>query len=209
MFFLDVMHVVRGDTFQAELLCPLDEVLVDLGLFGDAVVLEFEIKIFRPERLLEPIHRIARLRYLILHDCLRNFAGKTAGQRDQPVLALRENFFVNARLVIIALQMCRSRELDEILVARLIFREQDEVVVNVLAAGGRFFLQPRSGRDVNFAADDGFDALAPRFLPKIHRAVHRAVIRDGQRGQFQFVRLFDEFVQPTSAIEQGILGVQM
>jgi hypothetical protein len=209
MFLLDVMHVVRRHAFQPELLRPLDEVLVYLGLLGDPVVLEFEIKIIRAERLLEPIHRIARLGELILHDRLRDLARETARQRDQPILALRQDFFVNARLVVIALQMRRGCKFDEIFVADLIFREQNEMVVDVLAAGGRLLFEPRSGGDVNFAADDGLDALAPRFLPKIHRAVHRAVIRDGERGQLQFVRLLDEFVQTAGAIEQGILGVQM
>jgi hypothetical protein len=105
MFLLDVMHVVRRHAFQPELLRPLDEVFVDLGLLGDAVVLEFEIEILRAERLLEPIHRVARLVELILHDRLRNLAGETAGQRDQPSLHCVEDFFVDARLVVITLQM--------------------------------------------------------------------------------------------------------
>ena len=46
MAFLDVMNVVRRDELQAEFLRPLDQMAVDLGLFGDAVVLQFEDKNF-------------------------------------------------------------------------------------------------------------------------------------------------------------------
>ena len=61
MAFLDVMHIVRRDELQAEFLRPLDQMPIDLGLFGNAVVLEFEVKILRAERLLEQVHRVARL----------------------------------------------------------------------------------------------------------------------------------------------------
>ncbi len=207
--FLNVVNVIRCDAFQPEFLRPRNQMLVHFRLLGDAVILEFEIKILRPERLLEPIHRIPRLRQLVLHDRLRNLAGETTGQRDQSLFALRENFFVNARLVVIALQMRGRGEFNEILVANFVLRQQDEMVVNVLAASGRFLFQSRPRRDVNLAPDDRLDAFLARFLPKIHDPMHRPVIGDGERGQFQVARLLDEFVQPARAIEQRILGVQM
>ncbi len=105
ILLLDVMHVIGGDELQAELLRPGNEVAIDLGLLGDAVVLEFEVKIFRAEGLLEPVDRLARLGQLVLEDGFGNFAGEAAGQRDEAVLVRGEQFLVNARLVIIALQM--------------------------------------------------------------------------------------------------------
>ena len=119
MAFLDVMNVVRGDEFQAEFLCPLNQMAVDLGLLGDAVVLQFEIKIVRAERLLEPVNRLARLVQLVLLNQFRDFAGEAAGQRNQAVLVRGEQFLVYARLVIIAGEMRLGGELDEIFVAGL------------------------------------------------------------------------------------------
>ena len=55
------------------------------------MVLEFEIKIFRAERLLEPVNGIARLGEVVFHDRLGNFAGETARQRNQ-TLAVRGEF---------------------------------------------------------------------------------------------------------------------
>ena len=95
------------------------------------MVLQFEEKIFRAERLLEEIHRVARLGDLILHDQIGNLAGETAGHRDQALAVLRQNFLVNARLVIIALQMRGGREPDEIFVAGLVLRQQAEMMINV------------------------------------------------------------------------------
>ena len=65
-----------------------------------------------------------------------------------------------------------------------------------------FALQPRARRDVNFATDDGFDAFGARGLIKFDDPVHRAVIGDGERGEFQLVRPFHQFIQATRAIEQ-------
>ena len=149
MAFLDVMDVVRGDELQAEFLRPLDQMAVDLGLLGDAVVLQFEVKILRAERLLEPVHRLARLVQLILHDQIGNFAGEAAGHRDQAFLVRGEDFLVNARLVIIALQMRGGGELDEIFVAG--------------------FVLARAGRD-----DDKHRGCRCRFsFPAANRARHK------------------------------------
>ena len=39
--------------------------------------------------------------------------------------------------------------------------------------------------------------------------MHRAVVRDGQRCEFQIMRLVHQPIQTARAIEQGILGVQV
>ena len=88
---------------------------VDLCLFRDAVILQFEKKIVRAERLFEPVHRFARVVQLVFGDQIGNLAGQTAGHRDQSFVVSLQDFLVNARLVIIALQMRGGGELDEIL----------------------------------------------------------------------------------------------
>ena len=127
------------------------------------------------------------------------------------VLVRGENFLVNARLVIIALQMRGGRELDEIFVAGFVLRQQAEMMINVASAAGAagLLFQPAARRDINLAADDRLDALFARRLVKINDAVHRAVVGDGERGKFQLMRLVHQPVQPAGAIEQRILGVQM
>ena len=75
-------------------------------------------------------------------------------------------------------------------------------MINIARAAAGFFFQPRAGRDVNFAADDGFDAFLARGLVKFNRAVHRAVVGDGERGKFQLMRLVHQPVETARAIEQ-------
>ena len=203
------MDVIRGDEFKVELFCPRNQVTIDLRLFGNAVVLQFQVKIFRAENLLEPINSFTRLGKLVLQNRLGNLAREAAGKRDESFLVRFEQFAVNARLVIIAFQVRGSGELDEIFVAGLVLGKQDEMIINVAPATGGFFLETAAGSHVNFAADDGFDAFRARRLVKINRAIHHAVVGDGKRGKFKFVGLVHQPVKPACAIEQRILGVQM
>ena len=119
---LDVVHVVRRDELQAELLRPGNQVPVNLRLLGDAMVLEFEVEVLRPKSLLEPVNSLARAGQLVLLNPIRDLARQAAGERDQPLLVKREQLLINARLVIIALQVRLGRELDQVPVADLILR---------------------------------------------------------------------------------------
>ena len=61
---------------------------------------------------------------------------ETAGGRDEPVVVLLEQLPVDLRLVVVALEEREARQLDEVLVARLVLGQQGQVVVELLAALG-------------------------------------------------------------------------
>src|SRR4029077_15273807 len=102
-----------------------------LGLLRDAVILQFEIKIFRAENLFEPINRLAGFRQLLPLDRFGYFARQAAGERDEPLFVGSQKFFIDARFVIVNFEMSRRGELDQITVTRFVFGEQNEMVVNI------------------------------------------------------------------------------
>ena len=206
---LDVVNVVRRHELQAEFLRPRNETAVDLRLLGNAVILEFEVKIFRAEGLLEPVDRLTRLLGLVLVDVFGNLARQTARKNDQSLLVRGEDLLVDPGFVIIALQMRLGDQLDEILVAGFILGEEHEVIVHIPASAGGFLVEPAAGGDVHFAADDWFDPLVPRRLVKIDRPVQHPVVRDRQGRELQVMGLVHQPVEPASAIKQRVLGVQM
>ena len=120
-----------------------------------------------------------------------------------------QQFLVDARLVIVALQVGGGDQLDQIPVAGLILRQQHQVVVGVPPARARLLLQAAARRHVNLAADDRLDALLPRRAVKIDRPIHHPVVGDRQRAELQGMRLVHQPVQPARPVEQRILGVQM
>ena len=207
--FLDIVNVVGRHQLQAEFLRPGNQMPVHLRLFGKGVVLQFQVEILRPQRLLEPVDRLAGLRQLPFEDRFRDFACQAAGQGDQPLLVRRQQFFVDSGLVIVTFEMRRRGEAYEVLVAGFILGQQHEVMVRVAAARAALFLQAAARRHVNLAADDRRDALLPRGLIKINGAVEHAVVGDGDGGEFQRVSLVHQPVEPARSIEQGILGVEV
>src|SRR5258705_1229470 len=99
-------------------------------------------------------------------------------------------------------------ELDQVLVADLVFREQHEMMINI-PARTRFLFVAAAGRNVNFAAKDRFNPFVTNRLVEINSAIEDTVIRQRQRRELQFVRFFSELVQTACSIEQRILGMEM
>ena len=120
---------------------------------------------------------------------------------------LGQELLVDARLVIIAVQVGGGRELDEVFVAGLVLHQQAEVMILFAVAGLTF--QAGAGRHVHFAADDGLDALGAGRLVKLNHPVHRPVVGDGEGREFQRVRPVHQLVQTARPVEERVLGVQM
>ena len=73
------------------------------------------------------------------------------------------------------------------------------------AGGGVFFFQAAAGRDINLAADDGFNAFFQRGLVEIDGAVEHAVVGEGEGGEFQGMRAVHQPVEAAPAIEERVL----
>jgi hypothetical protein len=148
-----------------------------------------------------------RLIELIVFDLVR-FAFKARCEADQALRMLRENLFIDARLVVETFEMRRANEFDQILVAGLVLRQQDQVKRRIPRAAG-FFLKPRPRRDVRLATNNRFQSGLRCSLVELHRSIHAAVIghRDGRH--LACVRLLYRVRNPARPIEQAVLGVQV
>ena len=121
---------------------------------------------------------------------------------------LGEGFLVDARLVVIALEMRVGDELDKVAIAQFVFCEEDEVVVDIAPPAGRGFLfEPAAGGDVDFAADNRLDALLHGGLEKIDGSEQHAVVGDGEGGEFEVVGAVHQLVDAAGRIEQRVFGV--
>ena len=210
MIALDIMHIVGGDEIEVKFFGPRNELGVYLGLFVEAMVLQLEKKSFLTEELLKPVDCGAGLIGIISHDRLRDLAGQTAAEGDDPFVMRLQQFLIDSGLVIKSLEMRGRGKAHEVLVADFIFGQQQEMVVAVLARPAvGLAVKPAAGRDVHFAADDRLEILALGLLIKIHRAMHHAMIGDGQRGEVQLHRSVDQLVQTAGAIEHRKLAVDM
>ena len=62
---------------------------------------------------------------------------------------------------------------------------------------------------VKFTSDDRFDTMLVGGIHEVHGTKNVAVVRHGYGGHAELTYMFTEFFDVTSAIQKGIVGVQM
>ena len=132
-------------------------------------------------------------------------AAQTGGQADQPLGVLLQQVVVDAGLIIEALGKTGADQLDEILIARVVFAQKDHMAV----FPGRAAFFETIAADIDLAADDRGDAGVPAGVIKIHRAVHDAVVGDGGVGEAQLLQAADQRADAVGTVQQAVFGMQM
>ena len=197
------MHVIRRDEAEAQIACELRQMRVHFPLRLDAVVGEFQEEIFPPEDVTIRRREFGRLREIVLGvNRVRHLTLQTAAQSDDSLRMLREQFLVDPRLVVKAVEMRRGHEAHEVLIALQIRRQQRQMKCGFLLRHRGLF-QVRIRRDIHLAADDGLDARLVARLVKFHCAIHRAMIRDRERRHSHLLRLFHRGIHPHHPVERG------
>ena len=194
---LGVVDVVGGDQRDVHLVSQVHHLAVDGVEFGDVVALQFEVVPVGELRLV-PAHGLAGFVDLPVDQQLRDFALRARREHDQPLAVLREHFFVDAGLVVEAFQLGDADEFEQILVAGLVLRQQDDVIRLFIVIA----VVPRILRDVGFHADDGLDLRGFAGLVEIDHAKHRSVIGNRQRGHAQFRRVRRQSLHTAQSVQQ-------
>ena len=92
---------------------------------------------------------------------------------------LREQLLVDARLVVVAVQVGLGDERHQVAVADDVLGQQDHVVRVGVDLG--FLVGVAARRHVGLDADDRLDPRPAAGLVELDRPVHRPVVGDGQR----------------------------
>ena len=147
-------------------------------------------------------------------------AAQAAGCRDETVVIALQQLPVDARLVVVTLEVGGRRELDEVPVALCGLSEDGQVVVELLAS------LPLAARVVDAAppyralvtglrchvglgADDRRDAALAALFVEVEDAVHVAVIGDRQSGLAIGHRSGNQISDPRRPVEHRVLGVRV
>ena len=201
------MRVVGQGQRDPGLPAQPDQPLCGLVLLGDAVALDLEIEVILPEELPQ-IEGAGPGRLIVAVDQrLRDLARETAGEADQPLAVLMQKLPVDARAQVIALGEAGAHQIAEIAVAGLIAAEEDQMGVLVLRPGR--LVEAALRRDIDFTADDGLDPLGQTGLVEGDRAVHDAVVRDGESGLAQRLGALGDRIDPAGPVEQRVFGMHM
>src|SRR5438552_324891 len=108
------MDVTGRDERQAGAARELDELRVHALLHLEPRVLELDVDGVAPEDLDEPVEVGGRVGGPVLLEGLRDATREAAGERDDAVGVPAEELPVDSRLVVVALEVARRGELDQV-----------------------------------------------------------------------------------------------
>ena len=213
------MEVVRGDRLDAELAGKLVKVPVELvlrhaGVGAHALILQLDVEIAgrkdRAERL-GPLHCLSVVSPV---DALRNDAGDACRGGDEAVGVVAQHVERHAGLVIKTARSRLRHHVHEVNVARIVLGEQDHVVQLGLVVTRKRGV----GREVDLAAQDGFDTVLGALasvgtagdlgIKVILRAtIHITMVGDGTRRHAKLPCALGHVLETRDSVEQRVLGM--
>ena len=119
---------------------------------------------------------------------------------------LCEEFAVDSGEIVHPLGEAARDQFAQVVVARLVLREEQHVVGASPAVRGAL-VEPAAGGDVHLAPDDGLHARSSRRLVELHRAEHVPVVGEGHGGLAEFGGALHQIVDARGAVQETVLGV--
>ena len=169
----------------------------------ETVLLNFEEEIVLAVDVLIVVGGAASVFILARDEVLIDVAAEAGTEADEAFGMGGEEFFVDAGLVVEAVEESGGDEAVEVFVAFLILTKQDEVVV---AVGFSLVLVSLLG-DVDFASDDGVDAFGFGGVVEFDGSEEVAVVGHGDGGHFLLGDDVHHLGDFAGSIEEGVVGV--
>ena len=216
----EIVRVVGGDHLDADLSCQRNKGFKDAFLLLKPVILQFDVEVALGEHAFQAQRIFLRAIEIVLQKKLRDAPRKARRAADETFGISGESVEVYPRFDIEAVHERDGGELHQILISRLVFGEQDEVVAAVHGLGR---LDVKVVRDVELAADDGLQPRLAHCRDKGVYAVEIAVIGDGARRHPHLFQGVDQrrdvlrlvlllvgehqLIQPYRAVQQAVFAV--
>jgi hypothetical protein len=205
-----VMRVAGGDHRQAHPPRDVERPLGAFALDADAVVLDLDEEVLLAEDLLVPGTEPLGLGCLAVQDVVRKLGRGASREADQPLGVALEDFLVDPRLVVEALEEGHRREAEQVAEPFGVARQEGQVEGVLVARGpARGPIGPPSRRDVRLEADDRLEVGGLRLAEELDGAVEVTVIGQGQRRHSQRLGVLDQGGDLAGAVEQAVMAVAM
>ena len=205
---VEIMAVVGGHQRQVQFPGQFFQPRVDHPLFRQAVFLKFQVKAVAKDLLQGKGRGPGLVQAVWLGQEIGNLAVQTGGEADKPLAVPGQDLLVDPRFVVEALQLGDGGQLDKVLVAGAVHGQQHEVEGGAAGALGRFAEAIRH-RDVELAADNGFQPMVLGLAVKLQGAVHGAVVGDGHRLHAAGLAFVEQVGQADGAVQQAVLGMDV
>ena len=198
----EVVHVAGTDERHVGLLGERDQLRVQPRLDLHVRVLQLDVDVVATEDGAEAVELCVRVGRAVLFERFVDAAGEAAGECDHALAVTLQELPVDARLVVVALEVAERGELDQVRVAGVVTRKEGEVRVALL-------LCVAVVGEVDLAADDRLDAGSLGRLEELHGARHGAVIGERDRRHLELGSARDKVGNPARPVENRVLGVDV
>ena len=198
----EVVDVARRHERQARGGGELRELGVDPLLLGEPRVLDLDVRRVAAEDLREPVEVGGGVLRAALLERLADTAREAPRQRHDALRVPLEQLPVDARLVVVALEVAERGELDEVAVALVRLGEQRQVRVALR-------LPVTVVGDVHLAPEDRLDALLAALAVELDGAGERAVVGERDGGHLQLGGAGGQRGDAAGAVEDRVLGVDV
>ena len=199
---VEVVDVARCHQRETCLLGQRDELGVEHGLLLEACVLDLDVGRVAAEDLHEPVEVGVRVAVAVLGERARDAAGEAARERDQAVRVPLEELPVDARLVVVALEVAERGELDQVRVTLARLREERQVRIALR------LLRAVVG-DVGLAAEDRLHARRSGLAKQLDRTRERAVVGERDSGHLEPGGFLHEGRDAARAVQNRVLRVHV
>src|ERR1035437_5985194 len=143
------------------------------------MVLNFHEIILAAKDVDEASAGLARLVVVAREQALRHERREATGETDEAGGVFRKRLEVGARFVVEALEVGVRDELQEVLVAGEVLREQAEVKDGLALVGAALAFEAGGFDEVEFAAKDRLEVFLPGLGVELDRAVEIAMVSEG------------------------------
>ena len=200
---IQVVAVVGGNNRYALAPAQFEKAVVDCGLLLYAVVLQFEIEVAVKE-FRAVAGKVCRDIHALRENGLGDLALQAGREAGDALGVGRDYVPVYPGLVEKALLPAGSDNLEQIVESLFVARKKDQVVAAPCRVGCGV---KAVWRHVDFAAEDGLQAIFPAGLLKLASAEHIAVVRDGAGGHAKILGPGAQILEPDGAVEHAVFGM--
>jgi len=159
------------------------------------------------KHLTEPRHGLSSLLGLATLQQRGHLSRQAGGQADQAFGMLGKQVFVYARSVVEAVEVSARHEFHEVLVARLVLGEEQEMIGMAVDLG--LLVRHPARSLIDLAAEQRPDPGLARSAVELDHAVHLPVISKSQRVHAGLQRAVAQIAEPSRAVQQRVLRVHM
>ena len=206
VLFINIMAVICANQRNPCFSAHPHQRLIHNFLLPNPMILQFQKVIALPENI--EIFQRDLLRLLIGY--IQNISGhlpcQTCARCNNAPAVFPQKLLIHARLIIKPFGKAIGNQLNQIMVALIIFCQKHQMII---AAALALLCEARALRHINLTAENRLDAGLQCRLVKFHRTIHRTVVGDGNAVHPQLLYPLHKLLYLSRAVQKAVFRMNM